>query len=77
KKYGPIVGAILNALLFTASHYNAGIGTLIVLGVFLCLIYEKTESILSCIIAHSANNMFAIMSALYFMKKGSPPFMFG
>lgn len=68
KKYGAIIAIIFNGLLFAASHYGSSIGPFFVTGILFCLLYEKTESIVSCIVAHGVNNMLGIISAFYFMK---------
>lgn len=68
KKYGPIIASIFNALLFAGGHFGPSIGPFFITGMLFCLLYEKTESIVSCIIAHGVNNLLGILSAYYFMK---------
>ena len=70
KKYGATIAIILNALLFTASHYGlkGNASTYFMSGFVYCLLYEKTESIIPSIVAHSGINLLAIIAGFYMLK---------
>ncbi|MFI5028653.1 MAG: CPBP family intramembrane glutamic endopeptidase [Solirubrobacterales bacterium] len=62
----PRIGAaLLSGLIFGALHATTGISAvppLIVLGVLLALLYEKTGSIVPCILLHMLNNSIALLA---------------
>jgi uncharacterized protein len=59
----PVVfAALINGLVFGLIHWGSGfsaVPALIVFGVILCLLREKTGSLYPCIALHAANNTFA------------------
>ena len=56
----PITFAIaITSILFGALHSYGNIISAIVFGVCMCVIYLKTQNILTCILAHVLNNAFA------------------
>lgn len=70
KKYGPTKAIFINALLFSVGHYGVSIVPCLFAGILFSLLYEKTESIISSIVAHSINNLLAILTAFYWLRYG-------
>lgn len=65
KHAGTAVGIALSSLLFAAIHCALGQALpLVVFAVLLCLLYERTRTLRSCIIAHMAFNLISVLSAL-------------
>ncbi len=56
KKYGPKWAVILSSLFFVLLHAGSGPLLAFVLGIILGILYEKTESIIPSIVAHSVYN---------------------
>lgn len=67
KKYGPMRAIFINALLFSIGHYGTNIVHNFIAGIFLGALYEKKESIIPSIVAHSANNLLGVLTAFYFL----------
>lgn len=67
KKYGPYKAIIISAIFFSISHVGVGILPVIIGGILKSMLYEKTESIISPIIAHSLYNLFAVSTAFYLL----------
>jgi uncharacterized protein len=67
KKYGPKMAILLTATLWTLGHFDLA-GAHIVVGILWGMLYEKTESIVSPIVAHSTNNLFGALAEIYFCK---------
>lgn len=65
KKYGAIGAIILTSLFFSAAHSGYNLLQLFLAGVFLGLLYEKTESILSNTFAHGLANLLSILTGFY------------
>lgn len=65
KKYGVTKAVIMTSLLFAMAHYSF---VPFLFGVLLTAMYEKTESIILCIIAHSMRNLLAILSWLFLVN---------
>lgn len=60
---------ITSALLFGVIHHNAfALIPLTIFGVLLVLLYERTKSVLPCIIAHLIFNLISVLS-LHFLSK--------
>jgi membrane protease YdiL (CAAX protease family) len=67
-KLGPKFAIIASSVIFTAWHLNAGLRGLInvfIAGILLSYIYEKSESLLSAIAAHSLMNGSQIILLVY------------
>ena len=62
KKYGPLWAIILNTLLFALNHSMGTLGTTFSYGLIYGGLYEKTESIVPPIIAHSSVNLLIILT---------------
>ncbi len=61
KKFGKVKGIILNGIIFGLAHSSFWLFFATCLGgSILALIYERTESIYSCILAHSVWNMIIV-----------------
>lgn len=57
-RWGPIGGVLGSALLFASVHlYIVQFFSIFILGTVLCILYEKTGSLLTNIIAHSVMNL--------------------
>ena len=67
KKYGPQVAIVITSLFFSAGHFGVGILSTFIGGLIFGILYEKTESIYSPIIAHSLFNLFNILTVLIFL----------
>ncbi len=65
KKYGPKIGIVLIALFFCITHVGSNPIYFFLSGILLGVLYEKTESIISTIVSHSAYNLFVLLSGLY------------
>jgi membrane protease YdiL (CAAX protease family) len=65
KKYGPKIAILLTAVFFYIGHLGSDPIHIFVYAILAGVLYEKTESIISTIIAHSAYNLFVLLSALY------------
>ena len=60
RRYGPLVAAILSALLFAVLHVNvAAFLPIFVMGLFLAWLYHRTGSLVPGMIAHGFNNAVA------------------
>lgn len=61
-RFGPLLAALVGGTIFGALHVFTGpeaVPLLIVLGVVLCLVYERTGSLYPCIGMHALNNALA------------------
>lgn len=67
KKYGRFGAAVFTAAFFAAAHLSIA---MLVLGFFLAVLYEKTESIVSPIIAHGIYNLLVAITMLNIDKIG-------
>ncbi len=65
KKYGPKIAILLTALFFYIVHLGSNPIHIFVYAILAGVLYEKTESIISTIIAHSAYNLFVLLSGFY------------
>ncbi|NIO44244.1 MAG: CPBP family intramembrane metalloprotease [Candidatus Aenigmarchaeota archaeon] len=65
KKYGPTCAIIITSLFFATFHHR-GILHYFINGFFWGILYEKTESIVSSIVAHSIYNLIFFIVMLYF-----------
>jgi membrane protease YdiL (CAAX protease family) len=67
QSYGPTAAWIISSLLFAAFHLNLvqSLG-LIPLSLFIGWLRLRSGSIVPCIVAHIANNSFALATTLYF-----------
>lgn len=65
KRFGKIAGIILSSLLFAVVHLNYlwWTASIFVIGIGLALLFQRTNSLVSVIIAHSINNL---LSSVYF-----------
>ncbi len=61
-RFGPWSSAMVSAVLFTLPHVYSSVGTLTLFtwAVASALIYERTRSLLPCIIAHAAHNLLVV-----------------
>lgn len=68
KKYsGPVVAALLSSLLFAAVHTSlAQTLPLMVFAMLLCLVYERTHSLRTCILAHAIFNAISVICIIAF-----------
>lgn len=57
KKYGPTIAIIITSIFFTVSHFGLGILSNFIGGILLAILYEKTNTLVSPIIAHIAYNL--------------------
>jgi len=64
KKYGWKAGIVLSSLLFCTYHSLTAFSSALTRGILHGVLYEKMESIVPCIIAHSANNLLVIVTLL-------------
>lgn len=60
---------VISSILFGSLHGFGGIISAVVFGVCMCIIYLKTENILTCILAHFINNLLAEL--LYHIDSGN------
>jgi membrane protease YdiL (CAAX protease family) len=65
KKYGPIKAVIITSLFFAIVHFEVGFGFVFIYGVVFGSLYERTESLVSPIAAHSLSNLIGTLSAVY------------
>ncbi len=68
RRFGIFPGIIISSLIFTIWHFGVdikGIINIFLVGVLLAYIYEKTMSLLPCIIAHGIINLSWIMPISY------------
>ncbi len=66
RRWGVTAATVLSALLFAAVHQQVvHFLPIALLGVVLALLYERTGSLLPAVIVHAANNMVAVLGALY------------
>ncbi len=65
KKYGPAKAVIITSLFFTMAHYAF---PSFLFSLLLTTLYEKTESIIPPIIAHSIHNLLVIFSLLFLVN---------
>lgn len=68
KRYGAFLAIILNALFFTTIHLSLSIEALFI-GILFAALYEKTESIIATISAHSGYNLLCELTALFFINQ--------
>ncbi len=66
KKYGPVKAVVIVSLFFGLAHPT--IPSAFFGAIFLTILYEKTESIISTFVAHSVHNLLVILTAFYFLK---------
>lgn len=66
---GPGVAAVASALLFGSLHLYSPAGFLIVtwVGLVLAVTYERTRSLLPCILAHAVNNALVVLELARFL----------
>jgi len=61
RKWGPLAGTALSALMFSAAHLSIpSLLPIFVMGVLLALVYRK-YGIVPCIIAHAMNNLIVVV----------------
>jgi membrane protease YdiL (CAAX protease family) len=65
KKYGPIASIVLIGLLFSVMHQRFSL-PLVFLGIVLGILYEKTESLIAPVVAHSLYNSLYDFLFIYF-----------
>lgn len=65
KKYGSKVAIILTSLLFASFHFEIGFISFFIIGILLGILYEKTESMVSPIVAHSVYSLLGILAMAY------------
>jgi membrane protease YdiL (CAAX protease family) len=70
KKYGPMIAIIITSLLFTFGHFEAK-GEGILIGVVWGLLFERTESIVTPLAAHSSYNLLWFLTEIYVVKSGA------
>ena len=68
KKYGSFKAIIITALFFSMSHLGVGVLPFIIGGVLKGALYEKTESLIAPIVAHSTYNLFTVLAIIYLLK---------
>lgn len=69
RRWGVAAAAGLSALLFAAVHQQVvHFLPIALLGVILAVLYERTGSLLPAMIVHAANNLVAVLGALYNWK---------
>lgn len=68
KKYGSFKAIIITALFFSMSHLGVGALPFIIGGVLKGALYEKTESLISPIVAHSTYNLITFLTVIYLLK---------
>lgn len=74
KKYNPTTAIMFSALLFSIVHLNLHQAVnAFVLGIVLGFIFYKTQSLLLCIAAHAANNLYAVLLGMTAVLQGNPP----
>lgn len=64
KKYGPMKAIIISSIFFTIIHF---VLPTFIFSLLLGFLYEKTESLISTIVAHSIYNLFVTLTAFYLM----------
>jgi membrane protease YdiL (CAAX protease family) len=62
KKYGPTKAVIITSVFFTMAHFAL---PSFLFSILLTVLYERTESIIPPIIAHSFHNLLVILSVLF------------
>ena len=61
RRFGKIAGVILSSLLFAGLHFNAlWFIQIFIIGIGLALLFERTGSLVSVIIAHSISNLLSM-----------------
>lgn len=66
RRWGVAAGAVLSALFFAVVHQQVvHFLPIALLGVILAVIYERTGSLLPAMVVHAANNLVAVLGALY------------
>lgn len=61
RRFGKIAGVILSSLLFAGLHFNAlWFVQIFIIGIGLALLFERTGSLVSVIIAHSISNLLSM-----------------
>ncbi|HUL37004.1 MAG TPA: type II CAAX endopeptidase family protein [Thermodesulfobacteriota bacterium] len=65
KKYGPAKAIIITSVFFSMAHYAL---PSFLFSLLLAALYEKTESIIPPIIAHSIHNLLVILSVLFLVN---------
>lgn len=65
KKYGPTKAVIITSVFFAMAHYAL---PSFLFSLLLTALYEKTESIIPPIIAHSIHNLLVILSVLFLVN---------
>ena len=66
RRWGVAAAAVLSALFFAAVHQQVvHFLPIALLGVILAVLYERTGSLLPAVIVHAANNLVAVLGALY------------
>jgi len=65
-RFGPWLSAVVSAAIFTLLHVYSPIGMLMLFtsAVASALFYERTRSLLPCIIAHAVNNLLVVSTSL-------------
>jgi membrane protease YdiL (CAAX protease family) len=62
KKYGPGLAIILSGLFFASYHPSTSFLSTVAYGIFYGILYERTESIIPSMAAHSAVNLLVILT---------------
>lgn len=70
KRYGSIGAIIITSLFFALSHIGMGLLPFIIGGIFLGYLYEKTETLIAPIIAHSLYNLLSIITVFISLLSG-------
>jgi membrane protease YdiL (CAAX protease family) len=66
RRWGAAAATVLSALFFGAVHQQVvHFLPIVVLGVILALLYERTGSLLPAMLVHAVNNLVAVLGALY------------
>ena len=69
KRFGVLIGMILSASIFSALHTNiVGFLPIMVLGMFLAYLYEKTGSLVAPMVVHIIHNS-VIIAFVFFVKE--------
>lgn len=69
KRYGSTAAIIITSVLFSVSHFGLSFLSTFIGGILLAILYEKTESLISPIIAHVAFNLINITTLLVIQRQ--------
>lgn len=65
KKYGATVAIIITSIFFSIAHTKSPTVSVVIIGIFLGMLYERTESLISTIVAHSTYNLVNTVGIYY------------